>query len=67
MSKKVKVFKDFKKTEFSYVGYLLTWSTHYEELQQGIGQYPVAIIAAEDGNVFLEPPQCIQFIKEEQY
>lgn len=43
-------------------GRLLAWSIDFQELRDGVGQYPVAIVEFDDtGDVCLVPPCCVRF------
>ena len=66
--RKALVYSTYKKdtSDFSYSGRLHGFSTEYEELQQGIGQYAVAIIEDENGDLIPEPIRCVRLVKEEQ-
>ena len=42
--------------------YFHEWSIECEELQDGIGQYPVAIVELQDGTVYTVETNKIKFI-----
>jgi hypothetical protein len=44
-----------------YSGFLLAWSTDFEELRDGVGQCPVGIVEMSDGNVRIVPAERIRF------
>jgi len=39
----------------------LAWSTQWEELRDGVGQYPVALVEIETGEVVVLNPADIRF------
>ena len=61
----VQVFTNYSKTVVAYEGKFHIFSTVYEELNSGIGQYPVALIEKDNGDVEVESIHCIRFKKEE--
>jgi hypothetical protein len=44
-----------------YWGYFLGFGVEFEECQGGVGQYTIALIEHEDGDVFVERPENIVF------
>ena len=48
-----------------YIGYFEGWSSDYEELRDGIGIFPIAIVRKEDGTVASVSIDLIEFIDEE--
>ena len=62
------VYSTYKKEpgDYMYNGTLHGFSTEYEELQNGVGQYPVAIIENNEGELNTEPVRCVKLFKEER-
>lgn len=44
-------------------GNFLAWGSDFEEMNDGIGQYPVAIIEKDDGTVCYHPASRVRFLK----
>lgn len=51
--------------DFIHPGEFLAWGIEYEELQNGAGQYTVAIVKNPDGTVETVLPSNIKFITED--
>lgn len=47
-------------------GFFHCWSTDYEELNNGIGQVPVAIIEDTIGYIHIEHPSHIVFVDQKE-
>lgn len=47
-------------------GFLREWSTMYEELRDGVGQYPVGIIENFDGTISVVAAENIKMIKDDE-
>ena len=45
-------------------GTLLEWSIDFEELRDGVGQFPVAIISDDSGKVHIVHAESVNFGKE---
>ncbi len=43
-------------------GYFHEWGTDYEELQGGVGQFPIAIIEKDDGTIVTPHAELIKFV-----
>ncbi len=46
----------------SYKGKFHCWSINYEEFNDGIGNYPCAIIEKDDGSIEIEDAASVQFL-----
>ena len=57
-------YNNIYKTSTGNFGYLLTWSTDYEEFQNGVGQYPCAIVELFTGEVKVIHAELIKFHEE---
>lgn len=62
--RKAIVFHNMAKTEVKYIGVFHGFSTEYEELRDGVGQYVVAIIELENGDIVTEPATYVRLVQE---
>ena len=61
--RKALVFKDYAKTDFSYEGIFHGFGIEFEELRDGVGQYTVAIIELENGDLTSEPIHIVRLVE----
>lgn len=49
--------------DFTHPGELLCWGVEYEELEQAVGQYTVAVVKNPDGTVETVLPSNVKFVE----
>lgn len=47
-----------------YIGTFLAFSTDYEELEQGVGNYPVMLVEKEDGTIGSASIEMVRFLND---
>ncbi len=51
----------FEYSDSGSIGKFHTWGVTYEEFEAGPGNYSIAIVELEDGNIVTKAPDCIKF------